>query len=137
MRYGFDTQAWGASRHDDLIHWSRFPAFRQLQTDLIEPRLTLPNNTGRNAIFMRWKERFLVTEHHVQDIIGASFAGMYMWISLLLHIFFNLRVPQVSIMSVLNSSSPSRAHRSPKPLHTTQASVHVSNPASHQALIPQ
>ena len=75
MRYGFDTQAWGATRHDDLVHWSRFPAFKQLQNELIEPRLTLPENTNRNAVFMRWKERFLVPDHHVQDILGASFAG--------------------------------------------------------------
>lgn len=29
----------------------------------------------RGAVFMRWKERFLVPDHRVQDINGASFAG--------------------------------------------------------------
>jgi glucose-induced degradation protein 4 len=30
------------------------------------------------AVFMRWKERFLVPDHRVQDINGASFAGNYL-----------------------------------------------------------
>lgn len=28
-------------------------------------------------VFMRWKERFLVPDHHVSHITGASFAGFY------------------------------------------------------------
>ncbi|KAI5121655.1 hypothetical protein M0805_002731 [Coniferiporia weirii] len=77
MRHGFDTQDWGATRQEDMVHWARFPAFRAVQKDLIEPRLTLPANTSRPAVFMRWKERFLVPDHRVQDISGASFAGFY------------------------------------------------------------
>jgi hypothetical protein len=30
----------------------------------------------RDFIFLRIKERFLVPDHHVKDISGASFAGM-------------------------------------------------------------
>lgn len=29
----------------------------------------------RGAVFMRWKERFVVPDHRVEDINGASFAG--------------------------------------------------------------
>ncbi|KAH8102007.1 vacuolar import and degradation protein-domain-containing protein [Phellopilus nigrolimitatus] len=75
LRHGFDTQAWGATRQEDLVHWARFPAFAALRPELREPRLTLPANTARPAVFMRWKERFLVPDHRVQDISGASFAG--------------------------------------------------------------
>lgn len=74
-RYGFDTQDWDATRQEDMVHWARFPGFRDVQKDLVEPRLTLPANTSRSSVFMRWKERFLVPDHRVQDIIGASFAG--------------------------------------------------------------
>lgn len=28
-------------------------------------------------MFMRWKEQFLIPEHKVRDINGASFAGFY------------------------------------------------------------
>jgi len=28
-------------------------------------------------VFMRWKEKFLVPDHRVKDINGASFAGFY------------------------------------------------------------
>lgn len=75
MRHGFDTQNWGATHQEDMVHWARFPAFRAVQKELIEPRLLLPANTSRPAVFMRWKERFLVPDHRVQDISGASFAG--------------------------------------------------------------
>ncbi|KAL5532611.1 hypothetical protein ACEPAF_4385 [Sanghuangporus sanghuang] len=77
MRHGFDTSDWGASRQDDNVHWSRFAPFHAIQKDLIEPRLLLPANTARPAVFMRWKERFLVPDHRVEDISGASFAGFY------------------------------------------------------------
>lgn len=59
------------------MHWSRFPAFHAVKGELQEPRLTLKNNDKRPAVFMRWKERFLVPDHKVQDINGASFAGFY------------------------------------------------------------
>jgi len=37
----------------------------------------MPDN-DRGAVFMRWKERFLVPDHRVQDINGASFAGGFL-----------------------------------------------------------
>lgn len=74
-RYGFLTRNWGATEQEDMVHWQRFPAFRQVKNDLKRPYLTIPEN-DRGAVFMRWKERFLVPDHRVQDINGASFAGM-------------------------------------------------------------
>ncbi|KAG9318703.1 hypothetical protein JVU11DRAFT_799 [Chiua virens] len=75
-RYGFLTQKWGANEQEDMVHWQRFPAFRHVKNELRRPHFTMPDR-DRGAVFMRWKERFLVPDHRVQDIIGASFAGFY------------------------------------------------------------
>ncbi|KAJ7449943.1 vacuolar import and degradation protein-domain-containing protein [Mycena latifolia] len=75
-RYGFLTQNWGATEQADMVHWGRFPAFRHVKSELKKPHLTMPDR-DRGAVFMRWKERFLVPDHRVQDINGASFAGFY------------------------------------------------------------
>jgi hypothetical protein len=56
-----------------MTHWGRFPAFRHVKNKLKAPYLTVDGYPG--AVFMRWKERFLVPDHRVQDINGASFAG--------------------------------------------------------------
>lgn len=74
-RYGFVTDEWGASEQEDMVHWSRFPAFGTVKADAKGPMMLLPHNTSRSAIFMRWKEHFLVPDHKVDDINGASFAG--------------------------------------------------------------
>lgn len=75
-RYGFLTQNWGANEQEDMVHWQRFPAFRHVKNELKRPNLTIADR-DRGAVFMRWKERFLVPNHRVQDINGASFAGFY------------------------------------------------------------
>ena len=74
-RHGFLTQDWGATDKDDMTHWGRFASFQQVQGDMEEPRCTVKDNKRYGAVFMRWKERFLVPDHRVQDINGASFAG--------------------------------------------------------------
>jgi len=75
-KYGFLTQDWGANEQEDMVHWQRFPAFRHVKHELKKPHLTM-SDRDRGAVFMRWKERFLVPDHRVQDINGASFAGFY------------------------------------------------------------
>ncbi|KAF5389895.1 hypothetical protein D9757_003712 [Collybiopsis confluens] len=75
-RYGFLTQNWGANEQQDLVHWQRFPAFKHVKNEMKKPHLTI-SDRDRGAVFMRWKERFLVPDHRVQDISGASFAGFY------------------------------------------------------------
>ena len=76
-RYGFLTRNWGATEHEDMVHWARFPAFRHVKNELKKPHLTMQDALNRGAVFMRWKEKFLVPDHRVQDINGASFAGEY------------------------------------------------------------
>lgn len=75
-RYGFVTGKWGATEADDLKHWARFAPFRPLRSALSKPGLRF-NHLNKPFVFMRWKEKFLVPDHRVRDINGASFAGFY------------------------------------------------------------
>lgn len=91
-QYGFITGAkYGATEHDDMRHWGRFEQFRRPATrgDMMQPELLfrdpLPDRTRgetmpkeRDFVFLRIKERFLVPDHTVRDISGASFAGRSM-----------------------------------------------------------
>jgi len=96
-RYGFLTQKWGANEQEDMVHWQRFPAFRHVKNELRRPHLTMPDR-DRGAVFMRWKERFLVPDHRVQDINGASFAGFYY-----VCVDFNPQSPAAGVRSAAQS----------------------------------
>jgi len=69
--------SWGSSEKVDLQHWARFPAWRPLAKSAISPHFTLKNYQQREHLFMRWKEYFLVPDHRVKTITGASFEGFY------------------------------------------------------------
>jgi hypothetical protein len=73
----------------DLEHWSKFQAFRPFSKAARRPNLHIPNLAQRENIFMRWKEHFLVPDHRVRTITGASFEGFY-------YICFNQRSGSVS-----------------------------------------
>ena len=96
QKYTFQTKHpnWGATDKTDLQHWARFPAWRPLAKDAkrdinfaYPPSVSGENidvNTRsgqgwwqRENIFMRWKEWFLVPDHRVTSIQGASFEGFY------------------------------------------------------------
>ncbi|WWD16382.1 hypothetical protein CI109_100808 [Kwoniella shandongensis] len=91
-KYGFITGSrFGATEHDDMRHWGRFEQFRRPATrqDMVRPELffrdPVPDRSRgemgkgkeRDFVFLRIKERFLVPDHKVRDISGASFAGFY------------------------------------------------------------
>ncbi|KAJ5793971.1 hypothetical protein N7457_000570 [Penicillium paradoxum] len=78
-KHTFQTrnEEWGASEKTDLHHWSRFPAWRPLAKQAKRPDFTYRNFAQREHIFMRWKESFLVPDHRVRTISGASFEGFY------------------------------------------------------------
>lgn len=79
-KYGFITQhpSWGATDKIDLSHWGKFTAFRPYQKLARKGAQALFKDvTQRENIFMRWKERFLVPDHRVRTINGASFEGFY------------------------------------------------------------
>ncbi|KAL8816105.1 MAG: hypothetical protein Q9223_004831 [Gallowayella weberi] len=78
-KYTFQTRhpSWGATDKTDMQHWNRFPAWRQLGKQAKKPDFHYKNFTQRENIFMRWKESFLVPDHRVREISGASFEGFY------------------------------------------------------------
>ena len=70
-------ESWGATEKTDMNHWARFPAWRPLARQAKRPDFTYRNFAQREHIFMRWKEYFLVPDHRVRTISGASFEGFY------------------------------------------------------------
>ncbi|KAG0320948.1 hypothetical protein BGZ99_004231 [Dissophora globulifera] len=79
--YSFLTRKWDANEATDEEHWKLLdPKLLQPQQQDAPP-LTLSDIKydfrERDVIFMRWKEHFLVPDHHVKGIMGASFAGFY------------------------------------------------------------
>lgn len=78
-KHTFQTRhdTWGATDKTDMLHWARFPAWRPLAKMAKKPDFTYKNFAQREDIFMRWKEYFLVPDHRVKTISGASFEGFY------------------------------------------------------------
>ncbi|TDZ72047.1 Glucose-induced degradation protein 4-like protein [Colletotrichum trifolii] len=78
-KYGFNTnhETWGATDKIDLNHWAKFTAFRPFQKQARKGPVVIPDVAQRENIFMRWKEHFLVPDHRVRTISGASFEGFY------------------------------------------------------------
>lgn len=91
-KYGFITrhEGWGATEKVDINHWSKFSAFRQYKSQVRKgASVPMGNLAHRENIFMRWKEHFLVPDHRVRTISGASFEGFY-------YICFNMKEGSVS-----------------------------------------
>jgi hypothetical protein len=78
-KYTFQTrhESWGATDKTDMQHWGRFPAWRPLAKQAKKPDFHYKNSAQRENLFMRWKESFLVPDHRVREISGASFEGFY------------------------------------------------------------
>ncbi|KAL2153441.1 hypothetical protein VTH82DRAFT_4596 [Thermothelomyces myriococcoides] len=79
-KYGFITQhkGWGANEKIDLSHWSKFTAFQPYLKRARKGSHTVIHDVDQKEnIFMRWKEHFLVPDHRVRTINGASFEGFY------------------------------------------------------------
>ncbi|EKD15735.1 uncharacterized protein L3040_003092 [Drepanopeziza brunnea f. sp. 'multigermtubi'] len=78
-KYTFLTkhQDWGSTDKVDLQHWAKFSAFRPFRDKAKKGHLHIPQLAQRENIFMRWKEHFLVPDHRVRTISGASFEGFY------------------------------------------------------------
>ncbi|KAK4200354.1 vacuolar import and degradation protein-domain-containing protein [Triangularia verruculosa] len=79
-KYGFITQhpSWGATDKIDLSHWGKFSPFRPYAKQARKGgQILVKDMAQREHIFMRWKEHFLVPDHRVRTINGASFEGFY------------------------------------------------------------
>jgi len=61
----------------DYQHWGRFPAYRPYSKAAKKHDYHFKNFEDKEHIFMRWKECFLVPEHSVKELAGASFEGFY------------------------------------------------------------
>ena len=79
-RYAFQTRRpeWGSSEKNDFKHWKMFEApFESIYPQAKRPGFVLKDFHRRDNIFMRWKEHFLVPDHRLKQINGASFEGFY------------------------------------------------------------
>ncbi|KAF8758670.1 Vacuolar import and degradation protein [Rhizoctonia solani] len=123
-KYGFLTQSYGASEMDDMTHWGRFDSFRAIKSEMRRPGLTIRQKSlsERGFVFMRWKERFLVPEHQVRGIRGASYDGFY-------YVCVQLNSP---------AESPSATHSHPfrERHHLSRVTIlsptsHIVNPITH------
>ncbi|KAJ4372875.1 hypothetical protein N0V83_003166 [Neocucurbitaria cava] len=78
-KYTFITQhpEWGSNEKVDRQHWARFQAYKPLSKFSSRPELVTKDWMQKEHLFMRWKEYFLVPDHRVRTISGASFEGFY------------------------------------------------------------
>jgi glucose-induced degradation protein 4 len=78
-KYGFITQhqGWGATEKVDVNHWTKFVPFRPYARQVRKGNVGITDFANKDNIFMRWKERFVVPDHRLKDLNGASFAGFY------------------------------------------------------------
>jgi hypothetical protein len=77
-KHSFVTGKWEADEDVDRQHWQRFEAFQEIMTHYNQNNIkNLHDVIDDDIIFMRLKEQFLVPDHRVRSINGASFAGFY------------------------------------------------------------
>lgn len=94
QKYPFLTRKWDADEDVDKKHWvsrrfhtqghflmhslqSKFDAFCQYSKTFNSDTFNYKALAETDYVFMRWKEHFLVPDHTIKDISGASFAGFY------------------------------------------------------------
>jgi len=75
-KYPFLTRKWDADESVDRQHWDKFPAFESFKENYNDDDFT-HDFKNQDFVFMRWKEHFLVPDHKVKTVQGASFAGFY------------------------------------------------------------
>lgn len=76
-KHGFITKKWDTDPDIDLRHWEMFSQFNYHKDAFVSGRPSSINPVESEYIFMRWKEQFLVPDHHITSINGASYDGFY------------------------------------------------------------
>lgn len=76
-KYPFLTRKWEANADVDRGHWGKFNAFADYKDIFYSDSFDYESLEKSDYVFMRWKEHFLVPDHTIKDINGASFAGFY------------------------------------------------------------
>ncbi|XP_063934802.1 glucose-induced degradation protein 4 homolog [Zophobas morio] len=75
-KYSFLTRKWDTNEEVDRKHWEKFEPFKQY-SQVFNNEDFHYDFYNSQYIFMRWKEQFLVPDHRIEDIAGASFSGFY------------------------------------------------------------
>ena len=77
--HDFLSRKWQTNEEIDKMHWMKFPSFRAFKYDQVMNMEKFQYDPRQNGdfLFFRFKEHFLVPDHKVQNIPGASFAGFY------------------------------------------------------------
>ncbi|XP_061741182.1 glucose-induced degradation protein 4 homolog isoform X1 [Nerophis ophidion] len=73
----FLTRKWDADEDVDRKHWGKFQPFYKFAKTFNADDFDYGVLERSDYVFMRWKEQFLVPDHTIKDISGASFAGFY------------------------------------------------------------
>lgn len=78
-KYPFLTKKWFADEDTDYAHWSKFEGFDDNLVKTLKARKNFDYNRLKNSdyVYMRWKEQFLVPDHKIKEIFGASYDGFY------------------------------------------------------------
>ncbi|KAL5018541.1 hypothetical protein ScPMuIL_004263 [Solemya velum] len=76
-KHPFLTRKWDADEDVDRKHWGKFLSFYQFAKTFNSDSFDYEELKNTDFVFMRWKEHFLVPDHTIKDISGASFAGFY------------------------------------------------------------
>ncbi|CAI9716061.1 Hypothetical predicted protein [Octopus vulgaris] len=76
-KHPFLTRKWDADEDVDRKHWGKFLSFFKLAKSFNSDTFDYDELQKTDCVFMRWKEHFLVPNHKITDINGASFAGFY------------------------------------------------------------
>ncbi|KAL0451125.1 UNVERIFIED_CONTAM: hypothetical protein Slati_1668900 [Sesamum latifolium] len=72
--YTFFTGKWGATAEDDIKHWTKFPSFSPLLSQVEVDGGKSLDLSNYPYIFMRWKEQYFV---NVGTDCGLTIAGFY------------------------------------------------------------
>jgi len=76
-KHPFLTRKWEADEEIDLKHWQEFAAFERYAKDFNSDNFDYEQLKHSDFVFMRWKEHFLVPDHKIESVHGASFTGFY------------------------------------------------------------
>lgn len=76
-QHPFHTRKWDATEEIDLSHWSKFEGFQRYSSTFNSDKFDYGKLNDSDYIFMRWKEHFLVPDHKIKQVDGASYEGFY------------------------------------------------------------
>lgn len=77
-QYPFLTKKWETTEEIDRAHWSMFEGFEQKYSNSFNlDSFDYDELENSDYIYMRWKEHFLVPDHTIKHVEGASYAGFY------------------------------------------------------------